>query len=150
MWWLWFCVCTSDLKFLFLYVYKWGSMCTSDPCVQVILFCVYKWSPCHPWATPRWMHFVAAVCPGSPQGEKCWDKGGRHRWRRGSLVDVLIRVSDTVSTIKLMNDDWVELNYRNLNLLVWWSVLQCQMSSQQYPTVILQLTVGTTMTTTPW
>ena len=21
-------------------------MCTSDPCVQVILFCVYKWSPC--------------------------------------------------------------------------------------------------------
>ena len=46
MWWLWFCVCTSDLKFLFLYVYKWGSMCTSVPCVQVILFCVYKWSPC--------------------------------------------------------------------------------------------------------
>ena len=23
-------------------------MCTSDPCVQVILFCVYKWSPCLP------------------------------------------------------------------------------------------------------
>ena len=48
MWWLWFCVCTSELKFLFLYVYKWVSMCTSDPCVQVILFCVYKWAPCHP------------------------------------------------------------------------------------------------------
>ena len=22
-------------------------MCTSDPCVHVIFFCVYKWSPCH-------------------------------------------------------------------------------------------------------